>query len=119
QPEQIEDYIDVFIYPVRSPDWRSNHRALLSAEADNARKDIDSILAELEYTDIAFTATASSQQHVHQQALDLYFFAHEYTDLIINTYTSNTFLTIVGDKFIKIRHTALKDAASREQAEVF
>jgi len=119
QPEQIEDYIDVFVYPVRSPYWNNSHNDILSKEIDIARKEVDAVLAELEFTDITFTSTSNSLLHIHHQPIEVYFFEHEYTDLIINTYISNTYLTIVGDKFIKVRHTALKDAASKAQADEF
>ncbi len=118
-PEKPEDFIDVFVYPVRNPYWQQDQQQLLTKEVGNVRKDAELVLTEREFTDIHFGQDSRYLWQINHNTLPVHFFEHEYTDLIINTHVSNTYLTIVGDKFVKVRHSALKDFTSQQEIDAF
>jgi hypothetical protein len=106
------DYADVFIYPVRSPEWE-NQKTILDKEMTNIRKDIELSQKENQLTPLNYDEVKFIQMDYGTKKVPVLFFEHEYSDTLSNIFTSRTYLTIKKDKFLKIRHTFIKDDAQK------
>ncbi|MCR8923445.1 hypothetical protein NO559_11715 [Dasania sp. GY-MA-18] len=113
------DYIDVFVYPVRSPYWEQERKDLLAKEADHVKKDIELTHKELEFSDTAFNNYQFRRLPLAGGELELVYFENEYIDLLQNNNASKTYIMMLGDKFIKVRHTAIKGYSQQEEVDNF
>lgn len=111
------DFVDVFIYPVRSPSWHEDKQALLKKEADDTRRDIEQAIENDEFTDLAFSDIQAQDWQLGARSERVISYEYEFTDLVINTFSSRTYLAIVEDKFIQLRHTALKGSVPEGEVE--
>lgn len=117
--QRAADFVDVFVYPVRSPYWQSDVATLLEKESTNIRRDVELVINEQQFTDLHFGNNHSDNWRIGDRKLPLLRFNHEYTDLVVNTFSSTTYLTIIEDKFVKLRHTGLKGAVDADAVEAF
>jgi hypothetical protein len=110
------DYIEVFVYPVRSGHW-SDETSTLQKEMENIRKDLDlfnkeNSLQSLHVSDNEFVDLPHPNAPVTAIV-----FSNEVQDTLSNEYVSHNYLMIMQDKFLRIRHTSLRDAAPSEQVQ--
>lgn len=99
--DYIDDYIDVFVYPIRRTNWQ-DQSAVLQEELDNTRKEIELFYRQQNRKLTLHAVNTISWLHHQQQFSGGYFEASiEDTEL----QPSSTYLFIAGDKFIKLRCT--------------
>lgn len=111
------DYIDVFIYPIRSVLDDHDADTLLRRESTNIHQDIEQAVAGQNFSDLSFTEDKSLLWNIGNHPTDIIRFQHEYTDAVINTFTSTTYIAMVEDKFVTLRHTTLKGTLSDQQTD--
>lgn len=104
------DFVDIFIYPVRSPSWSDDKYTLLKEEAAGTLDEISQAIKQDEFTDLHFSDIEALDWQLGEGTEQVVSFDYEFTDLVINTFASRTWLAIIEDKFIQLRHTALKDS---------
>ena len=47
------------------------------------------------------------------------YFENEYIDLVQNTNASKTYVVLLNDKFVKVRHTAIKGYDDKKEVDAF
>jgi hypothetical protein len=108
---QETDYMEVFIYPVRAGHW-SDNKGTIETEIQNIKKDAElfnkenalEILTQSETEFVAFPQPAAT--------ITAGEFESDVLDSLSNEYVTRNYLMIMEDKFFRVRHTALKGAAS-------
>lgn len=112
------DHIDVFVYPVRSTSWESDAETL-NQEIANTQKDIELSNKENNVETVRVDNSKPISFQRNGQTIDALTFESEHHDTLYNEYISQTYLMIINDKFVKVRHTALKGGPSRKDLGVF
>ncbi|WP_156820797.1 hypothetical protein [Dasania marina] len=113
------DYIDVFVYPVRSPYWQQDIVGLLEKEAANIRKNIVLTHQQLEFSDTDFSPDQLRHLPLANSNVEVLYFENEYIDLVQNTNASKTYVVLLNDKFVKVRHTAIKGYDDKKEVDAF
>ena len=107
------DNIDVFVYPVRATSWESNEETL-SKEIANTKKDIELSNKENNVETVRVDNSNPLSFQRNGQVINALAFESEHHDSLYNEYISQTYLMIINDKFVKVRHTTLKGGSSRK-----
>jgi len=110
------DYIEVFVYPVRAGQWLDK-KSVLKKEIENVRKDMElfnkeNALETLAPSDNTFTDFTSSDSTINVVTYD-----NHIMDGLSNEFDFQTYLMFLQDKFLRVRHTVIKDAVSNAEVE--
>lgn len=97
----IDDYIDVFIYPIRRTDWQDSS-LVMHDEVQNVRKELELFYKQQNKIIKLQAPNKISWQHESRDFDGSYF---ELTIEDVESLPSSTYLFIAGDKFIKLRCT--------------
>lgn len=106
-PNYADDYIDLFVYPIRRTDWQ-DLTPVMQDELENIREEI-----ALFYRQQNKNLTLQENKQIHWQHAQQHF-QGSYFELTVEDVESlpgSTYLFIVGDKFIKLRCTFGADHA--------
>ncbi|GAA0549148.1 hypothetical protein GCM10009098_15970 [Rheinheimera aquimaris] len=103
----IDDYIDVFVYPIRRTDWQEPS-LVMHDELENVRKELQLFYQQQNKIMKLQEAKTISWQHESGDFHGSYF---ELTIEDIESLPSSTYLFIAEDKFIKLRCTFGADHA--------
>ncbi len=112
------DYIDVFVYPIRSAHW-SDEENILAKEIENVKKDIELFNKENNMESYQLVNNEFVAFQAADKSINSLMFEGNYEDSLSNQYVTQTYLMIIKDKFLKVRHTALKGGVSRKNIEKF
>lgn len=112
EPHALLSYFDVFVYPVRAWRW-DEHEDVLAAELQTVQRDIELAAEEAGSSELRF---GELQWHdIPGYGAGAYLGAG-YVDSIQTQINTNTLITVVGDKFVKLRHSYLASMPARDLA---
>lgn len=100
----LSEYVDIFIYPVRSVDWE-NVANILEPEAVIVRKDIELMQKQEAYKDVVFNESEWFDVESDKEILKGLHFSSTLVDKNDIGYISLTYLSLIKDKIIKFRAT--------------
>ncbi|MEE4186734.1 MAG: hypothetical protein V2J12_13295 [Gammaproteobacteria bacterium] len=112
------DRTDVFVYPVRSTTWNES-AVLLDMEAENVRSEIALFINETGSSEYIQRDSELWTLEAAGGPRKVLYFEGSYTDPQILDYVTRTYLAIVEDKFVKVRHTSLADSDTRNRTHEF
>lgn len=99
-----EEYYDVFIYPIAHWDL-SDQQSLLDQEMDNLKRDIEFSLKERQATEYQLLSQQVKSEQLANRVARVGYLAASYRAANEAVYKTETYVTIVKDKFIKSRVT--------------
>ncbi len=102
-----DEYIDVFVYPIRSTRW-DDPADVLEKEASNVKQDIKLNATENELKNAWFGENQLKSLPANEGTVQSMMFESGFEDTLTNEFESQTYLMVFEDKFVKVRHTALK-----------
>ncbi len=114
----LSGHVDVFVYPIRSAFWQ-NEMDILGKEVANIKKDIEWVNTENETKTLRMDDHEPITVSSTKGDINAVMFESEFLDSLSNEYLSQTYLMIMKDKFVKVRHTALKGGPSRKDINTF
>ena len=100
----VSEYIDIFIFPIRSVEW-SGVESILEQEAVIVRKDLELMKIKQTYNDVTFSDNEWLNVESDKGPLKGLHFSATLLDKNDIGYISLTYLFILKDKFIKFRAT--------------
>lgn len=111
-------HADLFVYPIRSPQW-DDAEDLLRKEAANVRKDIKLQQSEGSFENPRFGKDQIRTIETGNSNILSAYFDLTYSDTLYNDYISKTYIAIKEDKFIKVRYTTLQGSIDKNNIDAF
>ncbi len=113
------DYMDIFIYPIRAGYW-DDEMGILNKEAVRAKKDIELLNKKNNLATRHIGENESRVWTFGNKKVSGLMFTSKYDDEVLsNEYSSQTYLAVINDKFIKVRHSSLKEWVEPTTVERF